>query len=221
MNIVRRCVNLLKERNILILHGSTGVGKTSTAYEVAKMLGYDVVELCGWNKDVLMQLKSLIKMQGDLCGNKILVLLDEADGVADKKKLKALLKVAKTKIILTVDNVQKFSSFRDLASFVYVTSNPAVLGNRIVRDYRHARFAKEFNAEVFAHHINDRERFMHALQTGDYTDINRGDLSILLDLAEKEECLTDAYFFMKFLALADYASKTEVLSGLRVPVKKM
>jgi len=62
---------------------------------------------------------------------------------------------------------------------------------------------------------------MHALQTGDYSDISRNDLSFLLDLVEKEECLTDAYLFTKFLALADYTSRVHVLSGLKFPVKKV
>jgi len=168
-----------------------------------------------------MQLKSLIRMQGDLNGNRMLVLLDEADGVTDKKKLKILLKGAKTKVILTVDNVQKFSFLRGLASFIHITSNPTVVGDKIVRDYRHARFVKEFNTEAFIYHANDRERLMHALRDGDYTDISKSDLPALLDLVEKEECLTDAYLFIKLLALTDYASRVNVLSGMKFPVRKV
>jgi len=221
MSAVKRCANILKEQNILILYGETGVGKTTTAYEVAKILRCSVVELCGWDKDVLEQLQSLIKLKRDLGGNKILILLDEADGVSDKRKFKELLEKAETKIILTVDDVQKFSSFRSLASFVYITSNPVVLGDKVVRDYRHARFVKEFNSEVFNFLTNNKERLMHALQTGDYTDISRNDFSFLLDLVEKEECLTDAYLFAKFLVLTDYASRVSVLSGMKFPVKRM
>jgi len=221
MNAVRRCANILKEQNILILHGETGAGKTSTAYEVARILGYSVVELCGWDKNVLEQLKFLIRMKKDLGGNKILILLDEADGISDKKKLKRLLEKTETKIILTVDDVQKFSSFRSLASFVYITSNPVMLGNKVVRDYRHARLVKEFNSEVFNFLINNKERLMHALQTGNYSDISRNDFFFLLDLVEKEECLTDAYLFAKFLALTDYASRVSVLSGMKFPVKRV
>jgi len=221
MSAAKRCVNLLKEQNILILHGETGAGKTSTAYEVARMLGCSVVELCGWDKSVLEQLKSLIRMKRDLSGNKILILLDEADGVSDKKKLKELLKNVETKVILTVDDVQKFSSFRGLASFIYITSNPLVLGDKVVRDYRHARLAKEFNSETFNFLTNNKERLMHALQTGDYSDISRNDFPFLLDLVEKGECLTDAYLFAKFLALTDYASRVGVLSGMKFPVKRV
>ena len=221
MSVVKRCANILKEQNILILYGETGVGKTTTAYEVAKMLGCSVVELCGWDKDVLEQLQSLIKLKRDLSGNKILILLDEADGVSDKKKLKELLEKAETKIILTVDDVQKFSSFRSLASFVYITSNPVVLGDKIVKDYRHARFVKEFNSEVFNFLTNNKERLMYALQSGDYSDISIHDLPFLLDLVNKEDCLSEAYLFTKFLALTDYASRTAVLSGLKFSVRRM
>jgi len=221
MSVAKRCANLLKEQNILILHGETGAGKTSTAYEVARMLGCSVVELCGWDKNVLEQLKSLIRMKRDLNGNKILILLDEADGVSDKKKLKELLRNVETKVILTIDDAQKFSSFKGLASFVYITSNPMVLGNKIVRDCRHARLVKEFNSQVLTYLAGNRERLMHALQTGDYSDISRADLPFFLDLVEKESCLTDAYLFAKFLALTDYALRINVLSGMKFPVKRV
>ena len=219
--VIRRCVNILKEQNILVLYGETGVGKTTTAYEVAKALGYNVVELCGWDKDVLEQLKSLIKLKRDLNGNRTLILLDEADGISDKKKLKELLEKAETKIILTVDDVQKFSSLKSLAPFVYITSNPVVLDGRIVKDYRHARFVKEFKSETLTFLTNNKERLMHALQTGDYSDISKNDLPFLLELVEKEDYLTDAYLFTKFLALADYTSRVAVLSGMKFPVKRV
>jgi len=104
------------EKKAVILYGTAGVGKTSTAIALANEMNWNLLEL---NASDVRNAKSIKKIvgsasdSGDLSEGNTLILLDEADnlhGNSDRGGIKAIIDVIKTTkqpIILIVNDFYK------------------------------------------------------------------------------------------------------------------
>jgi len=98
-------------KKALLLHGPSGVGKTSALYAVANEMDYEIVELnadSNRNKSAMERLNSVIKT-GSLFGRKKLVLIDELEsfGAGDRGGLAEISKLIKQTsipiVLITLD----------------------------------------------------------------------------------------------------------------------
>ncbi len=118
----------------LLIHGPTGVGKTSSAYALAKEKNLEIIELNSSdlrNKENIKKIIGIASQQQSLFGKKKLILIDEVDGISGRSdygglaELSRIIGDSKHKIILTANDVSdsKFSTLRkkcDLVEFRYV-----------------------------------------------------------------------------------------------------
>ena len=118
----------------LLIHGPTGVGKTSSAYALAKEKNLEIIELNSSNlrnKDKIKNVIGIASQQQSLFGKKKLILIDEVDGISGRSdygglaELSRIISDSKHKIVLTANDVSdsKFSTLRkkcDIVEFKYV-----------------------------------------------------------------------------------------------------
>jgi len=114
-----------------ILHGSTGVGKTSSVYALANELDFEIMELNASNfrnKDQINSIVGAASQQQSLFKKGKIILLDELDGISgtkDRGGLQALIKLlpkVRTPLVLISNDIwdRKFSTLRkkfDLVEF--------------------------------------------------------------------------------------------------------
>lgn len=92
----------IPERRAVILHGSAGVGKTSTAHALARDLGWEVIELNASDQrtaGVIEKVAGSAASMNTLFGGKRLIILDEADnlhGTADRGGMRAIAGIIKS-----------------------------------------------------------------------------------------------------------------------------
>ena len=90
------------ERRAVILHGSAGVGKTSTAHALARDLSWEVIELNASDQrtaSVIERVAGSAASMNTLFGEKRLIILDEADnlhGTADRGGMRAIAGIIKS-----------------------------------------------------------------------------------------------------------------------------
>ncbi len=118
----------------LLIHGPTGVGKTSSAYALAKEKNLEIIELNASNlrnKERIKNIIGIASQQQSLFGKKKLILVDEVDGISGRHdygglaELSRIIDDSKHKIILTANDVSdsKFSTLRkkcELVEFKHV-----------------------------------------------------------------------------------------------------
>lgn len=86
----------------LLIHGATGVGKTALIEALASELELELVEL----DDDHMDDAASIASTGSLYGRRRLVLIENADGVSDIRKVSSFLETAKSPVVLTTTDVK-------------------------------------------------------------------------------------------------------------------
>jgi replication factor C large subunit len=90
------------ERRAVILHGSAGVGKTSTAHALARDLSWEVIELNASDQrtaSVIERVAGSAASMNTFFGGKRLIILDEADnlhGTADRGGMRAIAGIIKS-----------------------------------------------------------------------------------------------------------------------------
>ncbi|MCR4368849.1 MAG: AAA family ATPase, partial [archaeon] len=97
----------------LLLWGQIGSGKTSLAYLIGKLSGWDVVELNSSDlrsKDVIERVVGAASQNASFFGSKRLILLDEVDALTRNDRggaaaISAVIKDAKNPIILTANDI--------------------------------------------------------------------------------------------------------------------
>jgi len=95
---------LKNSRNVYIT-GNPGSGKTSAVYTVAKELGYTVVETNASDerrKDELEKILRMCKLPS-LTGERLIILLDEVDGISAWGTVKEILKHSRHPVALTAN----------------------------------------------------------------------------------------------------------------------
>src|SRR3989344_5762374 len=111
------------KKKALLIHGPTGVGKTSCVYALAKEKDYEILELNSSNLRNREQIKNIIgtaSQQQSLFFKKKLILVDEVDGISGRydygglAELNKIIDNTKNKIILTANDVSdsKFNTLR-------------------------------------------------------------------------------------------------------------
>jgi replication factor C large subunit len=90
------------EKRAVILHGSAGIGKTSSAHALARDLGWEVIELNASDQrtaGVIEKIAGSAASMNTFFGGKRLIILDEADnihGSADRGGMRAIAVIIKT-----------------------------------------------------------------------------------------------------------------------------
>ncbi|MBI2559106.1 replication factor C large subunit [Candidatus Woesearchaeota archaeon] len=123
-------VNFAKEKkNSALIYGTSGVGKTCSAYAIANELGLEVIEVNASDfrnaEQINQKIGNAIKQQSLFARGKI-ILVDEVDGLSgreDRGGIQALLKLIEDSpypLILTSTNPfdNKFSSLRSKSSLI-------------------------------------------------------------------------------------------------------
>jgi len=118
----------------LLIHGPTGVGKTSSVYALAREKNLEILELNSGdlrNKERIKNVIGEASLQHSLFGRKKLILIDEVDGISGRHdygglaELNKIIENTKNKIILTANEIfdSKFSMLRrkcELLEFKHV-----------------------------------------------------------------------------------------------------
>jgi len=92
----------IPEKRAVILHGSAGIGKTSSAHALARDLGWEVIELNASDQrtaGVIEKIAGSAASMNTFFGGKRLIILDEADnihGSADRGGMRAIAEIIKT-----------------------------------------------------------------------------------------------------------------------------
>jgi len=92
----------IPEKRAVILHGSAGIGKTSSAHALARDLGWEVIELNASDQrtaGVIEKIAGSAASMNTFFGGKRLIILDEADnihGSADRGGMRAIAVIIKT-----------------------------------------------------------------------------------------------------------------------------
>lgn len=117
-----------QKNRALIIHGPTGVGKTSTVYAIANEMNYEIVELNASDfrgKNVIEQQIASAMKSGSLFGKKKMIFIDEAESftASDRGGMAALIKLIKESrvpVILIALDIwdQKLKSLKSCASAV-------------------------------------------------------------------------------------------------------
>ena len=123
-------INFKKEKkNSALIYGTSGTGKTSSAYAIANELGYEVIEVNASDfrnaEQINQKVGNAIKQQSLFAKGKI-ILVDEIDGLSgheDRGGIQAITKLigdSTYPIILTATNPfdNKFSSLRSKSSLI-------------------------------------------------------------------------------------------------------
>jgi replication factor C large subunit len=106
----------------LLLIGPPGVGKTTLVHSLARQLDYDLIEMNASdtrNRDQLEQLIAPILMNTSIFGKKILLFLDEVDGISGREdtggieSIVRLMKQPSIPVIMVANN--KDAKIKDLA----------------------------------------------------------------------------------------------------------
>jgi replication factor C large subunit len=193
------------EKNIIALVGPSGVGKTISAYLVAKKFGYDVIEINASDyrrkQDILEMLPAI--MTRSPYGKK-LILLDEIDGLtgADRGGLAALndiLRYARIPIVVTANDLshQRFKSLLDKA---YVVGFQALSAEEIKPFLLHIAYSE--GLEISTEEIETIAKMAH----GDM----RYAINLLQSFAEGEA-------FPFFAKLRQDVQFSEMLKEKRLP----
>lgn len=108
----------IPEKKAVILYGSAGVGKTSSAHALARDLGWEVIELNASDQrtaGVIEKIAGSAASMNTFFGGKRLIILDEADnlhGNADRGGMRAITGIVKTTlqpIVLIANDVYGLS----------------------------------------------------------------------------------------------------------------
>jgi len=97
----------IKEKAPVILHGESGIGKTSSVYAIAEKQGLQVLE---WNasderkKEDLLNVMRVARMKGF---RKFLVLLDEVDGLKEAGSVVKVINESIHPVVLTANELYK------------------------------------------------------------------------------------------------------------------
>ena len=89
----------IPEKRAVILHGSAGIGKTSSAHALARDLGWEVIELNASDQrtaGVIEKIAGSAASMNTFFGGKRLIILDEADnihGSADRGGMLSLIHI--------------------------------------------------------------------------------------------------------------------------------
>lgn len=121
----KKIVNWLEnsKKKSLLIHGPAGVGKTATAYALAKEKDLEIIELNASdlrNKERIKNIIGEASQQQSLFFKKKLILIDEVDGISGRAdygglaELNRIIDESKHKIIMTANDVSdsKFSTLR-------------------------------------------------------------------------------------------------------------
>jgi len=91
----------------IIAFGSAGTGKTTSVYVIAKAHGYEVIETNASNERNKEKLSIVCDIARSKGMNKMIVLLDEADGIKDWSGVKKILSSAIHPVVLTANDEWK------------------------------------------------------------------------------------------------------------------
>ncbi len=121
----KKIINWLENprKNSLLIYGPAGVGKTASAYALAKEKNLEILELNASdlrNKDRIKKVIGEASLQQSLFGKKKLILIDEVDGISGRHdygglaELNRIIDDSKHLIILTANDVSdsKFNTLR-------------------------------------------------------------------------------------------------------------
>lgn len=121
----KKIINWLESprKNSLLIYGPAGIGKTASAYALAKEKNLEILELNASdlrNKDRIKKVIGEASLQQSLFGKKKLILIDEVDGISGRHdygglaELNRIIDESKHPIILTANDVSdsKFNTLR-------------------------------------------------------------------------------------------------------------
>lgn len=139
----------------VLLIGPPGCGKTTLANALANDYGFEVIELNASdkrNKDVIKQVVGGASVSKSLSGKKILIILDEVDGISGNSdrggvsEILKIIKTAKNPLILTANDIYKPSlmSLRNACKIIKIGS---VHTNSIVPVLRRIALKENFNID--------------------------------------------------------------------------
>ncbi len=114
-NEIEIIIHNLKEKNPILLHGPSGVGKTTAVIKIAEAKGYELLEINASDKRNKEEITNLIgnaTQQLSLFGKPKLILIDEIDGVSgtqDRGGIATLNKIiasTKAAIVMTCNDIK-------------------------------------------------------------------------------------------------------------------
>lgn len=103
-----------KSKRVYFIWGSTGIGKTTSAHLMCKLLGYEKIEYNASNLRSKTNMEKIVNYENKLLNNKKnCIIIDEIDSINDNKSSIFLIKlIKKSKIpLIFICKIYKFFLF--------------------------------------------------------------------------------------------------------------
>lgn len=110
-----QCINKCEP---VIVVSPPGTGKTTSAYLVANFLGYTVKEYNASDERKKSDLQEIKRVVSTKPFSKILVLLDECDGIENQNELSSIIKKSKVPIIATANDKYKIRELSKVCTLI-------------------------------------------------------------------------------------------------------
>jgi len=117
---IREYINNFPEIRSLLLDGAPGCGKTTGVHEIAKELGYEVIEFNASDSRKKSDLEAISSYTKTSYLVPTLFLLDEADGISSIATLNKLLNDTRNPIILTANEGYKLRDLTKMCNVVKI-----------------------------------------------------------------------------------------------------
>ena len=105
---IKKMMDCVKSKTPCLIHGSVGIGKSSSVYAVARELGMSIIEYNGSdqrNKDSLQDLLSRVQMR--TLGKGVIYFVDEVDNVNDWSTLQKIVSQSRSSLVLACNEIWK------------------------------------------------------------------------------------------------------------------
>lgn len=216
-------------KKAMLLYGPPGTGKTESVYQVARELGYKVVEYNSsdeWGGELIEEVGLILRVNSLV---PTIILIDEVDNINLNTQgiLAKYIGKSVKPVVLTANDINRVhSKLRVISSEVQYFKPRARDIVKIAKgiktyvpDYRQARILAEYGGYGYKPSLGRVDRLVKYLRTGEYRELDKVDLVILLENMCKILNGYKLYRFIELLSIVDRVGRPDILNGFKVNVR--